>query len=87
MSAHRQASAVLLLRGTGSELELYLVERSPKLRFFGGYHALPGGILEREDGDGDAALRRCAVRELFEETGVLLVQAQCLASLCTKVSS
>jgi glyoxylase-like metal-dependent hydrolase (beta-lactamase superfamily II)/8-oxo-dGTP pyrophosphatase MutT (NUDIX family) len=73
----RSAAAVLLTRGDGAEREVYLVERAADLRFFGGYWALPGGVRSSDDGpdgahgDGDA-LRRCAVRELFEETGVLL---------------
>lgn len=66
MSAPRPSSIVLLTRGRGAEV--YLVERSEKLAFFGGYHALPGGTLDARDG----ALRTCAARELFEETGVLL---------------
>ncbi len=73
----RNAAAILLTRGRGDGSEIYLVERSPELRFFGGYWALPGGVRDKEDGDdvdGDdrLPLRRCAVRELFEETGVLL---------------
>lgn len=78
MSGKRDASAVLLLRGSGSSLEVYLVERSPKLRFFGGYLALPGGVLDASDAPGeehDARLRTCGVRELFEETGVLLAES------------
>ncbi|MBK8974838.1 MAG: MBL fold metallo-hydrolase [Planctomycetes bacterium] len=74
----RVAAAVLLVQGRGDELRALLVERSPELRFFGGYAALPGGTRDAEDGPDDAEggdegpLRRCAVRELFEETGVLL---------------
>jgi ribonuclease/clavin/mitogillin len=69
------AAAVLLTRGQGGDLELYLVQRSPKLRVFPGFWALPGGGLDPLDGDpedpGLAAYRRAAARELFEETGVL----------------
>lgn len=71
------SAAVLLTRGTGEELELYLVRRSPHLATFPGAWALPGGVLEPEcDGcpedSGTAAYLACAARELFEETGVLL---------------
>ena len=54
---------------------MYLVERAPELRFFGGYHALAGGVVDERDrvpGDEARTLARCAARELFEETGVLL---------------
>ena len=45
------------------------------LRFFGGYWAFPGGGVDEADHDGeldaDVAHRRCALRELFEEVGLL----------------
>ncbi len=77
--SRRTAAALLITRGEGPSLELLLCERAPELRFFGGYHALPGGVLDESDwrdaGDGpkseDLALQRCAERELFEETGLL----------------
>jgi glyoxylase-like metal-dependent hydrolase (beta-lactamase superfamily II)/8-oxo-dGTP pyrophosphatase MutT (NUDIX family) len=74
----RDAGAVILVRGDGSELEVFLAERARELRFFGGYWAMPGGVraaidVELAGGSEDGALRHCAVRELFEETGVLLV--------------
>lgn len=77
----RNAAAVLLTRGEGAAREVYVVERAAELRFFGGYWALPGGVRGTEDGADDdqgdtVALRRCAVRELFEETGVLLDDAK-----------
>ncbi|MFO1050870.1 MAG: MBL fold metallo-hydrolase [Planctomycetota bacterium] len=76
----RSAAAVMLIRGQGPDLEVFLVERSTELRFFGGYHAFVGGVRGAEDGPDEAgqpepdlsALMRCAERELFEETGVLL---------------
>jgi len=74
----RASAAVLLTRGAGSEV--FLVERSPKLSFFGGYWACPGGVVDPSDCRATdspkstpptrADLARCAVRELFEETGV-----------------
>ncbi|MCA8941444.1 MAG: MBL fold metallo-hydrolase [Planctomycetes bacterium] len=83
--SNRIASAIVLLRGQGPSLEVYLAERAPQLRFFGGYHAFIGGVREpidgRDDADGDdrTAMRNCALRELFEETGVL-VDADILAA-------
>ncbi len=76
-AAPRDSSAVLLVRGDGEDLEVFLVERAPELRFFGGYFALPGGVrsaddLAAADGDDERSLRLCATRELFEETGILL---------------
>ena len=71
----RSAAVVLLFDRRGRVL---LVERAPELRFFGGYLALPGGVRDRADGPDDpgggdlTALSRCARRELFEETGILL---------------
>ena len=71
----RDAAALLLTRGEGAAVEVFLVERSPELRFFGGYLALPGGTLAPVDGDAAAdeavAMQRCGLRELFEETGLL----------------
>ena len=68
------AAAVVLTRGRGEDLELYVVHRSPKLRAFPDTWALPGGRVDAVDGDarsGDLdAFRACALRELFEETGV-----------------
>lgn len=75
---NRVASAIVLIRRTdGSGLQVFLAERAPQLRFFGGYHAFIGGVREPIDGvdaaggDDRAAMRACAVRELFEETGIL----------------
>jgi len=71
----RTAAALLITKGTGSALRVFLAERAPELRFFGGYQALPGGTVGDEDrraGSDDAAvLQACAHRELFEETGLL----------------
>ncbi|MCZ6796185.1 MAG: MBL fold metallo-hydrolase [Planctomycetota bacterium] len=87
----RRSAAVVLYRRTAAEdgspadLEVYLVQRSPRLRFYGGYYAFPGGVVDEEDGGLPLAgevpsvsstverdIAACALRELFEETGVLL---------------
>lgn len=71
----RRAAAVFLTRKAAGELEVFLVERNKSLAFFGGYHALPGGVLDEEEVDAAPRSRdptaACAIRELFEETGVL----------------
>jgi glyoxylase-like metal-dependent hydrolase (beta-lactamase superfamily II)/8-oxo-dGTP pyrophosphatase MutT (NUDIX family) len=73
---HRIATAVLLTRPGNETGEVFLVLRSAKLRFFGGYWAFPGGVVDAIDvvgeADGEETHRRCALRELFEETGVLV---------------
>jgi len=67
-------------------LEVYWVRRSPKLAFMGGWHAFPGGALAKGDAalpvagkvsglpanDDLPGLVAGALRELFEETGLLL---------------
>lgn len=55
------------------------VHRSEVNPFLGGFHSFPGGRLAKEDGPADGgpaarelAMIRCAVRETFEETGLLI---------------
>lgn len=73
--SQRIATSILLTRGSGPDLELFLARRNPELRFFGGYWAFLGGTMEPADHDGepdaDAAHQRCGLRELYEEAGVL----------------
>jgi 8-oxo-dGTP pyrophosphatase MutT (NUDIX family) len=68
----RQAASVILLRGGAESLELLLVRRTPKARFMGGVWVFPGGAVDAGEGEGDAAHRVAAVRELREEAGVAL---------------
>ena len=71
-SQARQASAVLVTTGEADDLQVLLVERSPSLRFFGGYWAFPGGAAESHDAlDPALATLACGVRELLEETRLL----------------
>jgi ribonuclease/clavin/mitogillin len=81
----RDAAAVILLRHNTDQKnpEVFLVRRSTKLSFLGGYHAFPGGQFDETDGDapvensGDSEIRTaisCAARELFEETEVLIAR-------------
>lgn len=66
----RQSASVLLLRDGDGGLELLLVRRNPAQRFMGGYWVFPGGAVDADEGEGDAAHRAAAVRELHEEAGV-----------------
>ena len=66
----RQAASVILLREGAAGFELLLVKRNPAQRFMGGYWVFPGGAVDADEGEGDAAHRAAAVRELREEAGV-----------------
>ena len=65
----RQAATVILLRGGADALEVLLVKRTPQARFMGGVWVFPGGAVDADEGEGDAAHRVAAVRELEEEAG------------------
>ena len=71
------AAGVILTSGPSS-VELFMVRRAPKLRFFGGFWAFPGGKVD--DSDGDSATLAAdkqifaAARDLFEECGVLIAR-------------
>lgn len=78
----KDAAAIILLKDL-SDPKVFWVKRNPKLMFMGGFHAFPGGQLDKDDlavrvtncrGDDEAAMRACAVREFFEEAGVLLAK-------------
>ncbi len=68
----RPAATVIVLRGAGEGLEVLLVKRNPDSRFMGGAWVFPGGAVDRDEGEGDRALRAAAVRELSEEAGIAL---------------
>jgi 8-oxo-dGTP pyrophosphatase MutT (NUDIX family) len=68
----RQAASVILLRGGDRRLEVLLVKRNPAARFMGGAWVFPGGAVDAGEGEGDAAHRAAAVRELAEEAGVAI---------------
>ncbi len=80
----KDAAAVILIRpNTKADPEVFLVRRSEKLAFLGGFYAYPGGQVDRGDTevtvygrpDRDAAAAISAgARELFEELGVLIAR-------------
>jgi 8-oxo-dGTP pyrophosphatase MutT (NUDIX family) len=65
---------VILLRRGGKHsergLQILLVRRNPEARFMPGVWVFPGGAVDEADGDGEAAHRAAAVRELAEEAGI-----------------
>jgi len=67
---------VILLRRGGKHtergLEILLVQRNPEARFMPGVWVFPGGAVESADGEGEAAHRAAAVRELAEEAAIEL---------------
>jgi 8-oxo-dGTP pyrophosphatase MutT (NUDIX family) len=68
----RLAATVILLRGDDEGLQVLLVQRNPESRFMGGAWVFPGGAVDRQEGEGQDALRAAAVRELAEEAGIRL---------------
>lgn len=80
----RRAATVVLLRDSShssqpghARLQVYLVRRAPSMAAAPDMHVFPGGGLAAADGPADepASLVRAAIRELHEETGVLLEDA------------
>ncbi|HYP55182.1 MAG TPA: NUDIX hydrolase [Solirubrobacterales bacterium] len=75
-SEPKPAASVVLLRRGGKHgdraLEVLLLKRAENARFMPGVWVFPGGGLDECDGDGEAAYRACAVRELREEAGIEL---------------
>ena len=73
--ARPSATVVLLRDGSdGHGLQVFMLRRLTTMAFGAGAHVFPGGVVDAVDqaGDQDAALAKAAVRETFEETGVLL---------------
>ncbi len=74
----RPSASVVLLRRGGKHkdraLEVLLLKRSEEAKFMPGVWVFPGGGVDPEDGEGEAAYRACAVRELEEEAGIALAE-------------
>ena len=86
MSAEPKPSATLVvIRDAGSDLEVLLLQRSPRRDGRPGAWVFPGGKIDPADhGDGSGpvtdAARRAAVRETHEEAG-LVVRAEDLVPI------
>src|SRR5829696_4645925 len=65
------AATVVLLRDVGPGVECLMLRKNAG-QAFGGMWVFPGGKVEEGDGEGAEARRRAAVREAFEETGLVL---------------
>ncbi len=81
----RPAATVLLLRDGASGPEIFMVVRHREIEFAAGALVFPGGRVEAADaelaaaiGGGDplAAYRVAAIREAFEESGLLLARSE-----------
>jgi len=83
----RPAATVLLLRDTAAGLEVLMTRRSPRASFAPGAYVFPGGGIDAADAQAHGlAVRRptqnderltqaiAAIRESFEELGVLLAR-------------
>jgi 8-oxo-dGTP pyrophosphatase MutT (NUDIX family) len=81
------ASTILLLRDGAAGLEVFMVVRHQKIDSFSGALVFPGGKVDPEDAEGRdvcrgaeglddtaVAFRIAAIREAFEECGVLLAR-------------
>lgn len=65
------AASVILLRDSAAGPEIFLLRRHTRSEFMADQYVFPGGKVDDEDG-GDP--RVTAIRELFEEGGVLLAR-------------
>jgi 8-oxo-dGTP pyrophosphatase MutT (NUDIX family) len=65
------AATVVLLRDVGSGLECLMLRKNAG-QTFGGKWVFPGGRVEPADGAGLDGARRATVREVVEETGLVI---------------
>jgi len=73
------AATVLLVRDGPQGLQVFMVVRHHQIEFASGALVFPGGKVDREDrdlagGDDDRAARIAAIRETYEECGVMLAE-------------
>ena len=68
----KPAATVMLLRDTPNGIEVFMLRRTKAAAFAGGMYVFPGGKVDAADGDGDEGYAIAAIRECYEEAGVLL---------------
>jgi 8-oxo-dGTP pyrophosphatase MutT (NUDIX family) len=64
----KPSATVVLLRDTADALEVFMLRRLTAMAFAGGMHVFPGGVVD----PSDQTPALTAIRETFEESGVLL---------------
>lgn len=70
------AASVILLRDGEAGLDTYLLHRHARMAFAPSMVVFPGGRVDPADAiGGQDPIRRCALRETAEETGVVLTEA------------
>ena len=72
----RPAASLILLRDGAAGMEVLMMQRAKSSAFLGGAYVFPGGALDATDeagADPMAQYRFAAVRECFEESGILLL--------------
>ncbi|CAN5176503.1 NUDIX hydrolase [soil metagenome] len=88
--ALRTAATVLLLRDSGSGMEIFMVQRNRQIEFSSGALVFPGGSMDPGDREiaadavlvpdsgglsaDAAAIRVGGIRETFEESGIMLAR-------------
>lgn len=80
MEEPRPAATIIVARQAQSGIEVLVERRAAVSRFAPGFVVFPGGLVEHGDaalaaawfGDGSESERACVIRELYEETGLLL---------------
>jgi 8-oxo-dGTP pyrophosphatase MutT (NUDIX family) len=70
----KPAATVMLLRDTDDGIEVFMLRRTTSAAFAGGMYVFPGGKVDEPDGQGDPGYVIAAIRECFEEAGVLLAK-------------
>src|ERR1700731_3770206 len=86
----RPASTILLLRDGASEIEVFMMVRHYEIEFNSGALGFPGGSVDKGDREiiaspslysggegldpGALSFRIAAIRETFEESGILLAR-------------
>lgn len=72
------AATVVLLRDGRDGMEVLLLRRSRRSRTFPGAWVFPGGAVEPCDGspEDETSVRRAAVREVMEESGLVIEPAE-----------